>query len=38
LQEKKEPLLMLPLAKKREMLSMNSRNMARTKFQVTSRF
>ena len=24
---------MLPLAKKREMLSMNSRNMARTKFQ-----
>ena len=36
LQEKKEPLLMLPLAKKREMLSMNSRNMARTKFQSPS--
>ena len=31
-EEKKEPLLMLPLVKKREMLSMNSRNMARTQF------
>ncbi len=31
-QEKKEPLINLPMSKKREMLSMNSRNMARTQF------
>ncbi len=32
-QEKREPLINLPLCKKRDMLSMNSRNMARTQFQ-----
>ncbi len=31
-EEKKEPLLHLPLSKKREMLSMHSRNRARTQF------
>ncbi len=31
-QEKKAPLLHLPLSKKREMLSMHSRNQARTQF------
>ena len=31
-EEKKQPLILLPMSKKREMLSMNSRNMARTQF------
>jgi diaphanous 2 len=31
-EEKKEPLRMLPLSKKRDMLSMNSKTMARTQF------
>lgn len=31
-EEKKQPLVNLPMSKKREMLSMNSRTMARTQF------
>ena len=31
-EEKKEPLRMLPINKKRDMLTMNSKSMARTKF------
>ncbi len=35
-EEKKAPLNMLPMSKKREMLSMNSRNMARSQFNSPS--
>ena len=35
-EEKKQPLVNLPLSKKREMLSMNSKNTARTKLSAAS--